>query len=333
DGMKRYLGWLQEYADGHVVDVGLGDWGGAPLTDADLETAITSTGYYYRFARVLENTAALLGMEGEATEWAELAEEIREVFNAEFLDEERGYYRTGEHEEYLQTSNIFPLAFGMVPEAHEDEVVENLVHDIMETHGGHLNTATLGTKYLLTTLTEHGHHEVAYTIATQTDFPSWGHWIVNNRTSLLEFWGLDARSWDHHFLGVTDEWFYKHLAGIQPGAPGFEHVTIAPKPVGDLDSAHGRVDTVRGIVESGWQLTDDGIRLDVTVPGNTTATIEIPALGHESVQLQESGETIWSGGEEADELPAGIESVSRQDNRLIVGTGGGAFAFELQPAG
>ncbi len=333
DGMKLYLGWLQEYADNHIVEVGLGDWGGAPLTGADSEVAITSTAYYYRFARVLGDAAALLGKMDEAVEWGELANTIRDTFNAKFFDEERGYYRTGAHDEYLQTSNVFPLAFGMVPGSHKEEVVGNLVHDIMETHGGRLNTATLGTKYLLTVLSGHGHHEVAYTVATQTDFPGWGHWIVNNRTSLLEFWHLDSRSWNHHFLGVIDEWFYKHLAGIQVGAPGFENIIIAPKPANDLDWVHGRVNSIRGIVESNWKLVGGGIHLDVTIPGNATASIEIPDLGHYKIWVKESGETIWDGEEQVNTLPAGIKSVIREDNRFVVKTGGGKYTFELQGVG
>ncbi len=138
--------------------------------------------YYYRFAQVLAETAALIGEDEEASEWETLAEEIREDFNDVFLDTDVGYYRTGQHEAYLQTSNLFPLAFDMVPEEYEDVVVENLVEDVMETHDGHLNTATLGTKYLLPVLTEYGHHNVTYTVATQTDYPSWGLWIEEGRT-------------------------------------------------------------------------------------------------------------------------------------------------------
>ncbi|GAB7020895.1 family 78 glycoside hydrolase catalytic domain [Halostagnicola bangensis] len=367
EGWKDYIAWIQlwsegdildeldnldprisdheepvsRYQDSHVLPVGLGDWGDAPLTDADMEVPITSTAYYYRFVQVLAETAALMGEDEQADEWATLAEEIREDFNDEFLDTDLGYYRTGDHDEYLQTSNLFPLAFDMVPEEDEDVVVENLVENVVETHDGHLNTATLGTKYLLPVLTEYGHHDVAYTVATQTDYPSWGLWIEEDRTSLLEFWELDSRSWNHHFLGVTDEWFYKHLAGIQVGEPGFEHVRIAPKPVDDLESASGKTDTVRGTVESSWELVEtsgkgrdgQGVALDVTIPGNSTATVEIPALEGDSVRVREDGKTIWNNGNRTRPNHSGIEGIERTDDHVVVEVTSGEYAFELEQLG
>ncbi|WP_339106117.1 family 78 glycoside hydrolase catalytic domain [Haloterrigena salinisoli] len=339
---------IRAFEDSHVLPVGLGDWGGAPLTDTDDgyggggdEVPISSTAYYYRFTQVLAETASLIGRDEEAAEWDALAEEIREDFNDEFLDTERGYYRTGQHEAYLQTSNLLPLAFDMVPEEYEDVVVENLVENVMETHDGHLNTATLGSKYILPVLTEHGHHDAAYTVATQTDYPSWGHWIANGRTSLLEFWELDSRSWNHHFLGVTDEWFYKHLAGIQVGEPGFEHVRIAPKPAGDLEWASGKTDTVRGVVESSWELVESpgkgrdgqGIRLDVTIPGNATATVEIPTLGGEKVRVCESGTNVWNNGHRTKQDHPGIESIERTDEAVVVEVASGEYGFELERIG
>lgn len=371
DDWKRYIDWMQQwssgdiledlpetiadheepvrrYQDTHVFPVGLGDWGGAPLTEGEdgyggsgNEVPITSTAYYYRFTQVLAETASLMGFEGEADEWSQLAEEIRADFNHQFLDEEQGYYHTEDFDGYLQTSNVFPLAFDMVPEEYEDVVVENLVDDVMETRDGHLNTATLGTKYLLTVLTEYGHHDVAYTVATQTDYPSWGHWVVNDHTSLLEFWELDSRSWNHHFLGVTDEWFYKHLAGIQVGEPGFEDVEIAPKPVGDLTRASAQTDTVKGTVSSKWELIETpgearssrGMRLEASIPGNATGTVKIPTLGGEKVRVRENGKSIWNGGNCTRPNHAGVESVARNGDDIVVDVGSGNYEFELEQIG
>ncbi|SEW31068.1 alpha-L-rhamnosidase [Natrinema salifodinae] len=371
DDWTRYIDWMQQWSDGdilddlpetiadheepvrryedsHVLPVGLGDWGGAPLIDEDdgyggsgNEVPITSTAYYYRFTRVLAETASLIGLDDEADEWSALAEEVRADFNEEFLDTERGYYRTGDVGVYLQTSNVLPLAFDMVPDEYEDVVVANLVEDIVETHDGRLNTATLGTKYLLPVLTEYGHHDVAYTVATQTDYPSWGHWIENDRTSLLEFWELDSRSWNHHFLGVTDEWFYKYLAGIRAAEPGYEHVRIAPQPAGDLERVSARTDTVRGPVESRWELVgpsdtgrdERGIHLDVTIPGNSTATVELPTMGGDRVRVRESEKSIWNNGNRTRPEHPGVENVAREGDRIVVEVTSGEFSFELEQLG
>ena len=76
----------------------------------------------------------------------------------------------------------------------------------------------LGTKYLLPVLTEHGHADVAYALAAQTGYPSWGYMIENGATTMWEHWALEARSRGHYFLGTVDDWFYQHVAGIQASA-------------------------------------------------------------------------------------------------------------------
>ncbi|WP_267878320.1 alpha-L-rhamnosidase C-terminal domain-containing protein [Haloterrigena salifodinae] len=59
----------------------------------------------------------------------------------------------------------------------------------------------------------------------------------------------------------------------RPTEPTFEHVEIAPIPVGNLDAALCHVDTVRGQIESQWELTEDGLEFEVAIPWNTTATV------------------------------------------------------------
>jgi len=302
EGMCAYVEYLGTAADEYIVDAGLGDWV-PPGSDNKAEEmvppegpAITSTGYYARFAEVVADAAAVLDRPGDVERYRSLAGEITAAFNDAFRDASRGYYRTGEVEEYRQTSNVFPLAFGLVPDEHEDAVVESLVADVMGTHDGHLNTGIHGTKYLLSTLTAHGHVDVAYTIATQRDYPSWGHWIEDGATALYELWELNARSLDHHMFGSIEDWFYGHLAGIRPAEPGFETVLVDPSPPTDLDRAAATVDTHRGTVEAGWQRVEGGLDLDVAVPANTDAVVRVPADPGADVTVTGGGPSAANGG-------------------------------------
>jgi hypothetical protein len=119
--------------------------------------------------------------------------------------------------------------------------------------------------------------------------------------------------------------------GIRVGEPGFEHVRIEPKPTGDLKWAGGRVETVRGLVESSWKLTETpgeghsghGIALDLTVPGNATPTVEIPRLGADNVRVRESGTNVWNEGNQTNQNQPGIESIERTDGAVAVEIGAG----------
>ncbi|MFB6296411.1 MAG: family 78 glycoside hydrolase catalytic domain [Halobacteriales archaeon] len=301
EGMQQLVDFYGGVAEDHVVDTGLGDWlppGSGKTADTMKPPegpAITSTAYYCRMAETVAEAAGVLGHDDDAAEYAALAGDIAEAFHDRFWDADRGHYRTGEVEEYRQTSNVFPLAFGIVPDEKEVQVLNSLVEDVMETRDGHLNTGFHGTKYLLVTLADRGEVDVAHTIATRETHPSWGHWIVeNDATALYESWELHSRSRDHPPYGSIDEFFYRSLCGIAPAEPGYERVEVRPRIPSDLDWASGTVETVRGPVESAWERTDDGgIRLEVGIPGNAVGEVYVPA---------EAGDVTLGGDGSADDI-------------------------------
>ncbi len=67
-----------------------------------------------------------------------------------------------------------------------------LVHDVLELHHGHLTTGNLCTKYILEALTDNGHADVAYQIATQETYPSWGYMLAHGATTVWERWDSDT---------------------------------------------------------------------------------------------------------------------------------------------
>lgn len=315
---KRYFDYLSSRADGRIVRRGLGDWippGGVAVEGPE----ITSTTYYYFFATTLANVADILGERREADQYREIAAEIKEAFNQEFFDPETNVYNTSRNVGYRQTSNAFPLAFGLVPKDRQEPVLANLVKDI-EERGNHLNTGILGTKVLLPVLTQFGYTDLAYAIATQRTYPSWGHWIENGATALYEHWELDSRSRNHHMFGTIGEWFYAYLAGIQPQAPGYERVTIKPYVPKALSEASARVETVRGEIRSSWRQLDGTYSLEVHVPGNVTATVYVPAERAENV--------TESGGPAGEAL--GVRFVGNEDGRAVYEVGSGVYRFEVK---
>lgn len=281
DDAAAYVEYLSTYAEDDIVAEGLGDWY-SPL-HGDHEDprgpegpAIVDTAYYYRMADVLDCAGWALGRDDDARRFAARRDQIATAFNAAFFDTDAGVYRTGEVDEYRQTSNVLALAFGLVPDERVDDVVSALVDDVIETRDIHLNTGIHGTKHLLPVLTEHGHVDLAYELATRTTYPSWGAWLADGATSLYEAWELDSRSLNHFFKGTVDDWFYRYLGGLTPSEPGWETVTIRPHRPADLDAVEATVDTVRGSVTSAWEQDECGVTHEITVPPATTATVELP---------------------------------------------------------
>jgi len=250
---------------------------------------VTANGDLYQEARTLAEIAQTLGNSTDAAKYNALADKIGQAFNATFFNPATDTYQTSVPAGYRQTSNLVALYYGLVPAGHETAVYNNLIADI-HARGDHLNTGAIGTKMLLPVLTAHGDINLAYTIATQTTYPSWGYWVSQGATTSWETWSHTGpqQSLDHAFLGTINDWLYHDVAGISPTAPGFAKVLIRPAPPAGLDHAQASVDTVRGLVASSWRRIGNDLELTVEIPGNTTAEVDVPVRDGGTVHLSDT---------------------------------------------
>jgi alpha-L-rhamnosidase len=140
----------------------------------------------------------------------------------------------------------------------------------------------LGAKAILGALSDNGQAQTAYRLASQDTFPSWGWWIVNGATTLYENWDINRKrdlSLNHIMFGEIGAWMYKSPGGIKPDEtqPGFKHILLAPDFVDGLDHFEARHTGPYGEIISSWKRKGKTIVYNVTVPANSTATIEFPA--------------------------------------------------------
>ncbi len=284
--MQGWVDFLTTKTEGCLVTYSkYSDWC-PPGTVRSLDTPgeLVSSWCYYHDVLTLSNIARILGKSADAEKYAALSQSIKAAFNEEFLEED--YYgpsakivdallRPGDGSEggkkafrrrmfCTQTSNILPLYMDMVPQSKREAVLQSLCENIEITHGYHLSTGIVGTRYLLDTLTKYGRADLAYRLVTQTTYPSWGYMIWEGATTLWERWeymaGGGMNSHNHIMFGSVDAWFYKALAGINAdsSAPGFEKIIIRPQVPGDLSYVSASVNTVRGLVSSSWRKAVSG---------------------------------------------------------------------------
>jgi len=175
-----------------------------------------------------------------------------------------------------------------------------------------------GAKYLWHALSDNGHHELAWQLATQTAQPSYGWWLSQGATTLWEDWGGGA-SRDHVMFGDLSAWFYQHLAGIRPDPeqPGWRHILLAPQPVPALAWVKAHTDTVRGRIVSDWKAKDGRLELTVTIPANTTATVSIPTADPASVL-----ESRWPAIK-----AEGVKDFRVEEGRTLFEVGSGTYHF------
>ena len=360
--MQRYVAFLDSAAHDDLLDLGKwGDW--CPpwhVNSVDTPYELVSQWYYYHDTMLMSQIAAILGQSSEAQTYRAQAERIKTAFNQKFLHDnqyggapDRWYQRlipkiatdeewrvidqhlAGQFAVRSQTGHALALYLGLVPEEQKAAVIQGLVQDIIVMHGTHVNTGIIGTRYLFDVLSDNGHAELAFKLATQTTYPSWGYMIKEGATTLWERWeyltDLGMNSQNHIMLGSIDAWFYRYLAGIQrdPSSPGWQHIVIKPHVLGDLTFVSASVNTPKGLIAVSWTKQHDAFLLDVTIPVNASATVSIPTMGIEGVRITESGKLFWEDGRCQHQLP-GIAEGCEDGGSVRVEVGSGSYAFEVR---
>ncbi|MEP6736218.1 MAG: family 78 glycoside hydrolase catalytic domain, partial [Chryseolinea sp.] len=279
DNIKRYVDHIAEKNPNGLTDWGLGDW--VPVKSVTPKE-LTSSLYYYADASILARAAKILDKADDAEKYNLLSKKIAQAINDKYLHKDTGLYGTG-----LQTELSAPLFWGIVPDEIKSKVVANLVKRVHEDDD-HIDVGLLGTKTILNALSENGHADLAYKVAAQETFPSWGYWIKNGATTLFENWPIDAKSdisRNHIMFGEIGAWLYKSPGGLKPDPdqPGFKHILLQPHFVEGLDYFTAKHTSPYGEIVSSWRRVDKKIYYTTIVPPNSTATLELNAKSVEEL--------------------------------------------------
>jgi alpha-L-rhamnosidase len=328
---RKWMEYMRGFiTDGIIARDSYGDWCVPPeeqklihSNDPARKTdgALLATAYFYHDALLMARYASLLGKSMDAKRFTDLAEKLKAAFNQKFFHADSGQYDNGS-----QTSCVLPLAFGLVPDGQRGRVFDHLVAKITHETHGHIGTGLIGGQWLMRVLTAGGRADLAYTIATQKDYPSWGYMVGKGATTIWELWNGDtadpAMNSGNHVMLVGDLgiWLYESLAGIKSDTeqPGFKHIIMRPEPVGDLRFVKASHRSPYGLIASEWEKQAGVFRWKVTIPANTTATVYVPASSPDSVT--ENGKAAAQA--------RGVKLVKMENGRAVFAIGSGNYTFE-----
>ncbi|TKC63779.1 alpha-rhamnosidase [Pedobacter hiemivivus] len=327
--VKKWMGYMKDRymnTEGIMTKDSYGDWCAPPVTAEDGKgvnadqkhpSALIATAYYYQLATMMADYSTITGNGGDSAGYVALASELKKAFNGKFYNAQ-GYY--GENK---LTDNLLPVYFGMVEERHKEKVVKQICYIIEEKNKGHLSTGVQGTNFLMRTLTAIGRSDLAYRIASQKTYPSWGYMIENGATAIWELWNGNTaapkmNSQNHvMMLGDLLIWYYENLAGIKAGAPGFKEIVMKPELIEGLDKVNGEYNSVYGLIKSSWTKSATDFKWNISIPVNTTARINIPA---------KSVGQVKEGKDKATDVK-GLKFIKMDDNRAVFELGSGDYSF------
>ncbi len=320
----RWMAFLETHmrSDG-TTDYGhYGDWCDAASMDGGgsdhgaTSRSLIASAYQCHSASLLARMATILERTEEAEVWQAKARQWTHAFNRRFLDPANAGYESG-----TQCALLLPLAFDLVPAEHREGVLANLVADILETNRGHTTVGLIGNQWLLPTLSRLGRPDVAHTIVTRTERPSWGYMIEKGATTIWERWDSDTRGPGMNSealliqVGALGGWFVETLAGIatHPEGAGFKRLLLRPFPAPGLDWVKAEVTTPCGAACSHWRHEGELWIWDVTVPPNATALAELPVDSWASITVTGQG----------------CERLGMYEGRCVCRLQSGRFRFEI----
>ena len=292
DAMKKWMFYMRDryLSDEYILTQDrYGDWCAPPKTieegrgksaDVKYPSQLISTTYFYHFLGMMQQFATLSGNEQDILEYKELAEKVKNNFDKNFYRPELSGY--GENK---LTDNILALYMDLVPENKKKTIAGTIEDIIVNENKGHLSTGMIGTKWIMRTLTDHNRTDIAYQLATNKTYPSWGYMIENGAKVIWELWNGNTasprmNSYNHvMMLGDLIIWYYESLAGIKSSdqSPGFKQIIMKPEIINQLDYVNASYNSVHGLIKSNWEKKDNTFNWDISIPANTNAIVYFPS--------------------------------------------------------
>ncbi len=243
--------------------------------------------FHYRAMQLLARMAEALGRHDEARELNDYCDAFRDTFNAAMIDPTTGTYRDGIDTDHRSLhANLFPLAFGLVPEEYERSVV-----DYIRSRG--MACSVYAAQFLLDGLYNMAEGDYALHLLTKDDIRSWRNMIRAGATITFEAWDNSFKpnqDWNHAWGAAPADIIPMRLVGVRPLTPSAATIEVRPQTA-SLRHVTAAVPTIRGTVEVDIDRTDNLYRMRVRIPANTDARILLPSPDHKYI-LRRDGRRI-----------------------------------------
>lgn len=295
--MVNYIDYAYAHRDEKgLFDFGLGDWvpvGNKP--DALLTPrALTNTIMILEMLRM----GSVMFRAVDDTVRADWFDTLRtgtlRDLRAAYLDEKTKKLGDGN-----QTAQAMGLYYGIFTEDEEDEAFARLL-DAIDAAGGNFDVGHLGLRTIFHVLAAHGKADLALSLITKKEYPSYGHLIELGETTLPEQFmpdGMPCGSHNHHFFGDIRHFFLRHLAGlhVNPDDTDPNFVMLRPALPDGLDEVRASYDVPAGTIDV--TLVRNGSRAVLTVESGDEVGYSVePAYGWEidSIDETEDGKTVFT---------------------------------------
>ncbi|MDF7806318.1 family 78 glycoside hydrolase catalytic domain [Pontiellaceae bacterium B12219] len=233
--------------------------------------------FYLQAIKQMAEMAHALGKENEAAEFESDFAVSYPIFQQTFFDTETGLYKDGIETDHASLhANLFPLAFGLVPEDARGKLAAWLAERGMKC-------SVYAAQYLMEGLFDNGETEQAVALMTARNDRSWRHMVESGATITWEAWDHKYKpnqDWNHAWGAAPANLLPRYILGAAPLTPGWKTALVRPHLAG-LSAAKGKVRTPLGPIGIDWE-NSDTFSLSLSLPKEMKARVELPMIGTSS---------------------------------------------------
>ncbi|WRT65253.1 uncharacterized protein IL334_002196 [Kwoniella shivajii] len=285
----------------------LGDWL-APKADprfpglGPTDNHLVADVYLIHTTRTIKKVAELLGRNQDVTKYQNQIDSMLKSFCREYITE------SGRVISDTQTALALILHFNIADDkhAHLISTFTTRLSELVTRDLWQVNTGFAGTPIILHTLAEQGLLHHAYRMLQAKDSPSWLSCVLLGATTIWERWDsmmMDGTinkgsmtSFNHYALGSVASFLHSIVGGLSPLSPGWKDILIKPQPGGTITQASVSFVSPYGKISCDWVIEGGELQVQIVVPPNTSARIEIPGQQAEEIGSGKKSYTIpWKG--------------------------------------
>ncbi len=342
DSMVRFMEWRAK-ADPELKGVTLGNtWGDWLNLGENTPIPFIDLCYHFISAHHMADMALTLGKYDAADQYWDRCRALAKSFAVQFIK------AGGSLSVQTQSAAVLAISSGILQTLQHIEckpyvapIAAGLAERIAK-NDYRMATGFLGTKPLLSVLTQNGQHDLACRLFQSRKFPSWGYEVEQGATSVWERWdsftkehGFDGatgknnaamNSFSHYSFGAVMEWAFRDLAGLDVYKRINFHPHI-PSPTSNPDGkplewVSASYDHPRGRIASVWKREGSRLIFDITIPANMGATVFLPAKSKDAIT--ERGVALSDSFK-----PQVLEG---NEHELLLTLGSGTYHFEVTEA-
>lgn len=217
----------------------------------------------------------------DAPQYSDMAKRCKSDFLAQYVVDGSGHMLSD-----TQTAYALALCFGLFADDQQIKYAGDRLARIVTNNNFRIGSGFAGTPFVTRALFDTHHSAEAYAMLLQTECPSWLYPVTMGATTIWERWNSmmpdgtinpgDMTSFNHYALGAVASTMHEIIGGLQLTEPGYRRFSVKPQPGGGLRRCVVKHQSPYGAIGVSWRIENGQFLLNVKVPLNTSAQVELP---------------------------------------------------------